>query len=400
MTSHHNKPGEDHRVHKAEHLLHGLFTGWAPRFVRPVGNEFAQANLTLLPIFSHGPMLFTLTKQLQWHRYNCFPILEGKAMRRYWFAAYFVSVHLLLAAVVWKSSFIQRAWKRAATYASPTTEITDLQRATVEYHKRVDGNVPDGSVVFIGDSLTVGLCTSAVACPSVNYGIGGDATVGVLDRLPSYKSLANASAVVLAIGVNDLSRRNVDEFAANYRKILDEIPGSVPVICSAILPADDSLTKSEFKKNARIREFNEAIERAARGEIFVDAGKQLADGSGNLLAEYHIGDGLHLNSKGNAVWIEALRSALTVRAANVDKAIGFENWLLFIGEWPQWPSFKAHVGGNYAIVFDDKFSPAIGYQRKYHDETQNNYRKHHFIHRLAPLFADALDALPLYQARN
>lgn len=228
-------------------------------------------------------------------------------MRRYCFVAYFVAVHLLLAAVVWRSSFVQRAWSHAAAYIEPTTEITDLQRATVEYHKRIDGNVPDGSIVFIGDSLTVGLCTSAVACPSVNYGIGSDATAGVLNRLPAYQSLAKASAVVLAIGVNDLSRRDVDEFAANYRKILDEIPGSVPVICSAILPVDDSLTKSEFKKNARIREFNEAIERAAHGEIFVDAGKQLADSSGNLLAEYHIGDGLHLNSKGNAVWIEALK---------------------------------------------------------------------------------------------
>ncbi len=60
---------------------------------------------------------------------------------------------------------------------------------------------PDKSVVFVGDSLTQSLYVDAVARPSVNYGIGGDTTVGVLGRLPEYRSILCASAVVMAIGV-------------------------------------------------------------------------------------------------------------------------------------------------------------------------------------------------------
>ena len=40
----------------------------------------------------------------------------------------------------------------------------------------MDSLVPVGATVFIGDSITQGLATSAVVPLSVNYGIGGDTT--------------------------------------------------------------------------------------------------------------------------------------------------------------------------------------------------------------------------------
>ena len=105
----------------------------------------------------------------------------------------------------------------------------------------MDGNVPDRSVVFIGDSLTQGLCSDAIACPSVNYGVGNDTTVGVLARLPEYQSLRCASAIVLAVGVNDIMFRDNQHIVQNYRRILASLPQSVPIVCSAVLPVNEPI---------------------------------------------------------------------------------------------------------------------------------------------------------------
>ena len=58
----------------------------------------------------------------------------------------------------------------------------------VKYHSRMDGSIPDNSILFIGDSITQSLCVSAVADNSVNLGIGGDTTLDVINRLPKYKN--------------------------------------------------------------------------------------------------------------------------------------------------------------------------------------------------------------------
>lgn len=44
--------------------------------------------------------------------------------------------------------------------------------------------------------------------------------------------------------------------------------------------------------------------------FLVDAGSQLIDTDGNLDKKYAGGDGLHLNSQGNAIWIQHLRNSL------------------------------------------------------------------------------------------
>jgi hypothetical protein len=115
------------------------------------------------------------------------------------------------------------------------TEITDYLNRIFSYHIRMDGNIPDGAVIFIGDSLIQSLCVSAIACPSVNYGIGGDTTVGVLHRLPFYHSITRASVVVLSIGINDMKYRTNEEILSNYKIIINKIPHKVRIIFSALL---------------------------------------------------------------------------------------------------------------------------------------------------------------------
>lgn len=181
------------------------------------------------------------------------------------------------------------------------------------YHVRMDGNVPDRSIVFIGDSLTQGLCSDAIVYPSVNYGIGSDTTVGVLARLPEYHSLRQASAVVLTIGVNDIKLRNNLHIVQNYHRILDALPQGIPIFCNAVLPVNEPVYGRSEVNNGRILELNAALKVLWSEDarcIFVDVRGSLVDASGNLSTAFQDGDGIHLNAAGNRIWIDELRQAI------------------------------------------------------------------------------------------
>jgi lysophospholipase L1-like esterase len=178
----------------------------------------------------------------------------------------------------------------------------------------MDGNVPDGAVVFIGDSITQGLCVSAVVPSSVNYGIGNDTTIGVLQRLPKYKSIARASAVVIAIGINDMKFRSNEEILRNYSAIVCQMPENVPAIFSALLPLDEDVREEwQGRNQKRIQPLNNELEvftRKSKNLFFVNAGPHLVDAHGNLADKFHDGDGVHLNQKGYAIWIKELQKII------------------------------------------------------------------------------------------
>lgn len=228
--------------------------------------------------------------------------------------AYILCIHLFLGFVLLKSDFIQRVESKLGFGQNAQFEITDHFHRMLRYHSRMDDNVPDGAVVFIGDSITQGLCVSAVVPSSVNYGIGSDTTIGVLQRLPKYKSIGRACAVVVAIGINDMKFRSNEEILRNYSAIAGQMPENVPVIFSAVLPLDEKVRDEWQGRNQdRIRLLNSELENLTNEFehlFFVDAGALLIDAQGNLADEFHDGDGVHLNSKGNAIWIQQLQMVI------------------------------------------------------------------------------------------
>lgn len=125
-------------------------------------------------------------------------------MQRKAIYGYVIILHLLVVLMLFKSDFIQRVEAKLGVDQSEP-EISLFYKSMVDYHKRMDGSIPDGAVIFIGDSITQGLATSAISHAGVNLGIGLDTTAGVLNRLQFYKSIDRSKAVVLAIGVNDLA---------------------------------------------------------------------------------------------------------------------------------------------------------------------------------------------------
>ena len=147
---------------------------------------------------------------------------------------------------------------------------------------------------------------------AVNFGIAGDTTLGVLNRISDYHSISGSKIIVVAIGYNDLLRRNNDQIIANYKKIIDLIPEKIPILFSAVLPVDELLVQREGG-NARILELNASLNdlcsRSGR-TYYLDISSIIADPDGNLIDIYHIGDGLHLSELGNDVWITKLKEMI------------------------------------------------------------------------------------------
>lgn len=245
-------------------------------------------------------------------------------MRRIFIFVYLFLIHGILGVVLWKSDFIPRAARRlgigklAQQLGIPALalqlEISDLYLYMISFHENSVEIVPQGSIIFIGDSITQGLYVTTVHPKSVNYGIGGDTSLGVLARLDTYQpALQNAAAIVVAIGVNDLTRRSGDELIENYTRILESLP-NVPIFISSILPVDESILGTKGL-NSQILMVNERLKQLAsdyNNIEYIDNQNVLdEDRDGVLDAKFHTGDGIHLNAAGNAAWASVLRNSLS-----------------------------------------------------------------------------------------
>ncbi len=232
-------------------------------------------------------------------------------------AGYVLAVHAALLAIVFDPSLAERVRARLLPRPDHWTP-SEFWQEMLAYHLRLDPTA-EGGVLFFGDSITQSLDVGALAAHAVNYGIGGDTIVGMSRRLPLYRSLGAARAMVMAIGVNDLVFNDAQRAESAYGALLQEIPPSVPLVLSAVLPIDERALKERpsHRTNEEIARLDHTIERlcAARtGCVFVDAGPALRNEDGNLAARFHVGDGIHLNVAGYRVWMDALARSLAVFA--------------------------------------------------------------------------------------
>lgn len=234
---------------------------------------------------------------------------KTRLLRSHLRLAYLAGVHLLLVLVLVIGDFrdLLPDWLGlTSARQEPTEYYQELRR----HHARMDQTVPANSVIFIGDSIVQGLAVAAVTNPSANFGIGGDTTQGVLDRLGDLSSLAEARAVIVAVGINDMKYYSNEEIVLNLRKIAAAIPGQAPVIFCAILPIDEALFDGN---NQRIRALNAEIRQFVAQDArlsFVDAGPELTDASGMLANTRHEGDGIHLDADGYAILVRKLQQVL------------------------------------------------------------------------------------------
>jgi lysophospholipase L1-like esterase len=169
-----------------------------------------------------------------------------------------------------------------------------------------------GAVLFIGSSSIRFWKTLASDFPEVktiNRGFGGseidDATF-FADRIVSPY---HPRAIVMYAGDNDLADGDSpahvrDDFASFVRKARSLDPG-VPIAFIAIKP---SVARKALLP--QIREANALVRRYAasqRGVAYLDIFTPMLSPDGQPQAKWFIGDGLHMNRKGYALWVSILR---------------------------------------------------------------------------------------------
>ena len=220
--------------------------------------------------------------------------------------SYVVFLHVLLVVILISSDSVRQRLTKGLGWRNPSH--VDHYRRMTTFHRRVDASVPEGAVLFIGDSFVQSMCVAAVTERGVNFGIGGDTAEGVLKRLPEYTCLNKVSAVILAVGYNDLSIRDNDAILRIYRDILRLMPNNCLLLICSLLPIDERCRPEQY--NNRINELNKVILHLCalnRNCHFVNLFYDLQDKDGNLGREYHIGDGIHLSPEGYRICIEKLR---------------------------------------------------------------------------------------------
>ncbi len=172
-----------------------------------------------------------------------------------------------------------------------------------------------GEIVFLGNSITEGGDWKSLTDLSntLNRGIGGDVTFGILNRLDEITT-RKPSVIFLLIGINDIAQRVPDSvILVNYKMIVKRIKGKCPstkIYIQSLLPLNPRHAKfpTRYNEMPRVLKLNAAIKSLCKTESipFIDIFPIFLDKDG-LLAERLTYDGLHLNREGYIRWSQFLR---------------------------------------------------------------------------------------------
>lgn len=201
----------------------------------------------------------------------------------------------------------------------PTPAIVlerDFYHSTFKAHLLLERYVPQGAMLFFGDSLIQNLEIESLHRYPVNFGITGDTTAGLLHRLKQYKSVQMAETVVLESGVNDLGfgSKFDKKIIRNYARMLAFLPPAQNVYLIGIFPINETVNPEFAGYNNRIRMINKGLAQQCTKHprcVFISVGAKLAGKDGNTKKRYlRSKDAVHLNDAGMSIVLDELRKKL------------------------------------------------------------------------------------------
>ena len=233
-------------------------------------------------------------------------------MRNKLIQLYIFLLHILLLIFIFNSDAIKSKLNLFGLNLK-SFEITSHHKRMVEYHNQISKNIIEGTTIFIGNSHVQGLATSRVKFPSENFGIGGDTTYTLIERLKKYDTNILTGKVVLAIGINDLKYRQNDEIINNFTIIFEHLKKSRQLLVTCIFPVNEKMNPQFKNHNNRIRNLNKRIKKLSKEVYdfdFIDICSSLEDRNGNLSAKYDLGDGLHLTESAKRIWLNEISNII------------------------------------------------------------------------------------------
>ena len=218
---------------------------------------------------------------------------------------YLVLLHLLVLVAIFQPGtfvYVKQEILRESRVVNHSAVLISRQQS-------FDAHALDGSLIFFGDSIVLGLPLQKILKSNpLNFGMDNETTSSLLSRIESYGSLSAAGCLVFKIGVNDIRYNQLELAKVNYRKLLEVVQHKSCVVVYEVLQVDEKV-RGELKGfNAKITSLNQAIRMFADEKTNVKI-RSINDRvviNGELGDSFHIGDGVHLNAAGYAIWIEDL----------------------------------------------------------------------------------------------
>lgn len=167
-------------------------------------------------------------------------------------------------------------------------------------------SAPQGTVVFLGNSITEGfdLPTAYPGKDYVNRGIIGDHLDGVIQRLGNSAVGLKPQKIFLLIGINDIGDRRDDAYLKKmYTLLLDTLQQELPetqIYIHSLLPTSSRWKNCPPDQIKRINTWL-ALEALRRNLIYVNLHPHFLDGMNYVNMDLS-NDGLHPNAEGYEVW--------------------------------------------------------------------------------------------------
>jgi lysophospholipase L1-like esterase len=174
-----------------------------------------------------------------------------------------------------------------------------------------------GSIVFAGDSLTGNWKTLGkdfAGVPVANRGIGGDVSRGLLFRFQEDVLALHPKAIVILIGINDLTAKQpATSTLANIRSMLEMKRAGqpdVPVVLCTVPPSANPKAPIDEKQRRFLNQGLKQLAKENPGVSLVDlyAATVTSDGTPDL--RYFRSDQLHFSAAGQERWKEVLEPVL------------------------------------------------------------------------------------------
>lgn len=173
------------------------------------------------------------------------------------------------------------------------------------------------SIVFAGDSLTATwktLGADFAGAQVANRGIGGDVSRGLLFRFDEDVLALHPKAIVILIGINDLTAKQpASATLANIRSMLelrDSRQPEAPVILCTVPPSANPKAPVDEQQRRLLNDGLRKIASDAKRVSVVDLFTALGTADGTPDIRYFNPDQLHLSPAGHARWKQALLPAL------------------------------------------------------------------------------------------
>lgn len=179
-------------------------------------------------------------------------------------------------------------------------------------HEIMDPQIPAGSIVVLGDSITQSFYPrSSRPSGAVNSGIGSNTSLIYWTHCRSIAHCRRAEIIIVQIGRNDLYKRGAEETIRNIRNVYGALPQGPRVLVSGILPMNESRINKNMAYKSEADAVNVAIKAMCSGGrcTMIDVGP-MADANGVLREEFDFGDGLNLSKLGYEKWDNLLLEAL------------------------------------------------------------------------------------------